>query len=408
MRLIKIFGLGAVAAVAAMALVGATSASATSTQLCKSHDALTCDTGEGATSVGMVNQGPGVLLTNLVDVLCLTISVSGTALALANPQLVHITALSFTNCGTKAAHDNCTITVLELPLTNLLKTGLDTGTITGTNGETLVECENIDIFGIDIHCIYDATGLQFSVGAQDLTASKTKVDTISGSLCPSPSESFLDGLLTTEDWKAPEDPTPVEQTTLCKTHTEPCAEKNQVKSIDMATTKAPVLYNTVANVECESSLAAATVLSPAEPQKLDVTSLTWKECHTQGAAENCTVTTSSLPTIDLDATALNLGSAATSGLEIEVDCLILDLIELDCTYDSDMTLGVEGASHKAASGHGRFTAAKTVLELAEGGEHCPDEMKWDPSYEAAQDLYVVLSSAEEPPAPLGGPPYILA
>jgi hypothetical protein len=169
----------------------------------------------------------------------------------------------------------------------------------------------------------------------------------------------------------------------------------------MTTTKAPVLYNTVANVECESSLAAATVLSPAEPQKLDVTTLSWKECHTQGASENCTVATSGLPTIDLDATALNLGSAATLGLEIEVDCLVLDLIELDCTFDSDVTLSVEGALHKEGSGHGRFVAAKAELDLTEGGEHCPDEMKWEASYEAAEHLYIV------PPSSTGAR-YILA
>ncbi len=340
--------------------------------------------------MSMTNSGVGTLLTDLVNVLCLTISVSGTPLGLAKPQQVHITALSFTNCGTKSAHSNCQVTVLELPLSNLLKTGLDAGTIAGTNGETLVNCDNIDIFGIDIHCIYDFTGLEFAVGAQHLTADDTSVSFVEGGgLCPE--ESFLDGLLKTTANRYILGPgsEPKSETALCKTHTIPCAEKDQVKSVDMTTTKAPVLYNTVANVECESSLIAATVLSPAEPQKLDVTSLSWKECHTQGAAENCVVSTSALPTIDLDATALNLGSASTLGLEIEIDCFILDLIELDCTFDSDVTLSVEGALHKSASGHGRFIAAKTELDLTEGGEHCPDEMKWEASYEAAEHTYVI-------------------
>ncbi len=394
MRLTRTLGLAAVAAVAAMAFVGVTSASAANTQLCNTHTALTC--GSAATSVSMTNtgQGVGTLLTDHgVDVLCLTISASGTPLGLANPQQIHITALSFTNCGTKAAHSNCQVSVLELPLANLNKTGLDAGTIQGASGLTLVNCDNIDIFGIDIHCVYESNGLTLAVGAQHLTANDTSVSFVEGGeLCPS--ESFLDGLLSTLT------STPV--TVLCKTHTESCAEKDQVKSVDMTTTKAPVLYNTVANVECESSLAAATVLSPAEPQKLDVTELTWKECHTQGAAENCIVTTSALPTVDLDATALNLGSGSTLGLEIEVDCFILDLIELDCTFDSDVTLSVEGALHKSASGHGRFIAAKAELDLTEGGEHCPDEMKWDASYEAAEHAYLVATSTS------GSDRYILA
>ncbi len=141
-------------------------------------------------------QGGGQILSDLVNVLCLTISGSGTPLGLANPQSVHITSLSFTNCGTKSAHSNCQVTVLELPLSNLLKTGLDTGTLTGANGLTLVNCDNIDIFGIDIHCVYDATGLEFAVGAQHLTANDTSVSFVEGGgLCPE--ESFLDGLLVT-------------------------------------------------------------------------------------------------------------------------------------------------------------------------------------------------------------------
>ncbi len=196
MRLIRMFGLAAVAAVAAMAFVGATSASAANTRLCNTHTALTC--GSAATSVAMNNSGQGVgtLLTDLVNVLCLTISASGTPLGLANPQTVHFTGLVISNCGTQGAHSNCQLTVLELPLANLNKTGLDAGTITGTNGLILVSCDNIDIFGIDIHCIYDFTGLQFSVGAQHLTANDTSITFVEGgSLCPE--ESFLDALLKT-------------------------------------------------------------------------------------------------------------------------------------------------------------------------------------------------------------------
>ncbi len=192
MRLIKTFGLAAVAAVAAMAFVGATSASAANTQLCNSHSALTC--GSAATGWSMTNSGQGVgtLLTDLVNVLCLNITGSANVLGLANPQQVHVAHLLFTNCGTKSTHSNCTVEVLELPLANLNKTGLDTGTITGENGLTLVICDNIDIFGIDIHCIYDSTNLSFSVGAQHLTASNTAVNFVE-LLCPE--ESFLDGLL---------------------------------------------------------------------------------------------------------------------------------------------------------------------------------------------------------------------
>ena len=193
MRLIKMFGLAAVAAVAAMALVGATSASALNTELCTAHSALTCGAGNDANTVSFL--GSGELLSDLVDILCLDVHGTATPLALANPQSVHILLLDYLNCGTTSSHNNCDILVLELPLANLNKTGLDAGTLTAENGLVTVICENIDIFGIDIECNYDATGLQFSVGAQHLTASNTKVDKTSGSLCPE--ESFVDGLLET-------------------------------------------------------------------------------------------------------------------------------------------------------------------------------------------------------------------
>ncbi len=193
MRLIKMLGLAAVAAVAAMAFVGATSASAT---ICNTHTALTC--GSAAISVSMNNSGQGVgtLLTDLVNVLCLTISTSASALPGSFPSSIHSVTISFLNCGTKSSHSNCVVIVIELPLWINVKLGLDTGTITGTNGLTLVNCDNIDIFGIDIHCIYDSTGLEFVVGAQHLTANDTAINFVEGGgLCPE--ESFLDGLLKT-------------------------------------------------------------------------------------------------------------------------------------------------------------------------------------------------------------------
>ncbi len=192
------FGLAAVAAVAAMAFIGATSASALNTQLCNSHTALTCAAGQGSTTVSMNNahDGVGTLLSDLVDVLCLSVSGTGTPLGPGNPQLIHITALSFTGCGTTSSHSNCEVTVTELPLAHLVKTGLDAGSLLGLNGKTFLSCENVDIFGTDIECEYDATGLTFSVGAQHLTAFETPVTEIgSDFLCPN--NPTLDGLLHT-------------------------------------------------------------------------------------------------------------------------------------------------------------------------------------------------------------------
>jgi len=191
------FGLAAFAAVAAMAFVGATSASAnTSTQLCTAHTSLVC-TGTATTSVHQVlaTGEVGKLLSSLATILCLTVLANAEPLGLGNPQSVHGTA-EYLNCGTNATHTNCTVEVTEQPLFNLLKIGLDEGSLTATNGLTHVVCTEVGFFKIKIDCVYNTTGILFKVGAQHLTALKTPVNIVAGSFfCPE--NSTLDGLLKT-------------------------------------------------------------------------------------------------------------------------------------------------------------------------------------------------------------------
>jgi hypothetical protein len=192
MRLIKMFGLAAVAAVTAMAFVGATSASAADTQLCASHTTLTCN-GLVPIAPSMEQVGSGYLLGSGFHVKCDNFAGSGTPLALGSPQQIHIKTLSFTHCATNQ-NDGCQVTVLELPLASLTKTGLDAGVFTTANGEVLIYCEDV-LFAFDAECRFDLTGVSLSAGAQHLTASKTPVDELTENfLCPD--DSTLDGLLT--------------------------------------------------------------------------------------------------------------------------------------------------------------------------------------------------------------------
>jgi hypothetical protein len=193
MRPIKMFALVALAAVAAMAFVGATSASANgSTQLCKVHTGLTCPAGEGVTSHHMVlASGTVGELLGVIDVLCLSILLESTALGLANPQSIHPTSFVFTGCGTGSGHNNCTVTTQELPLSNILKTGLEVGVLTFTSGRLRTVCSNI---GLD--CVYDGAGMEFAVGSQHLTAEGTEVTELGGKFfCPE--EGLIDGLFET-------------------------------------------------------------------------------------------------------------------------------------------------------------------------------------------------------------------
>ncbi|HEX5375629.1 MAG TPA: hypothetical protein VFW48_05680 [Solirubrobacterales bacterium] len=190
MRLIKMFGLAALAAVATMAFVGATSASAISTQLCTTHTGLTCGAGNAVTShhVVLASGTVGKILAS-INILCLGILIQTTPLGLGNPQQIHVTEQIFSGCGTGSAHDNCTVTIQEQPLANLLKTGLDEGVLSLTNGRTRLACANL---GFD--CVYDLEGMEFEVSGGHLTATETPLTELGGKFfCPD--EGFLDGLL---------------------------------------------------------------------------------------------------------------------------------------------------------------------------------------------------------------------
>ncbi len=181
MRLVKMFTLTALAAVTTMAFVGAMSASAGSTQFCKVHTSLVCPAGQARTALHEVlAAGTVVTLLGVPTILCLGLLIESTALGLGSPQSIHDLSYSFTGCGTSSAHNNATVTVLELPLSNLLKTGLDEGVLTATNGRMRIQASG---FGVD--CIYDMEGLEFAVGAQHFTAEETPVTELGGKfICP--------------------------------------------------------------------------------------------------------------------------------------------------------------------------------------------------------------------------------
>ena len=182
------FGLAALAAVAAMAFVGATSASAVSTQLCSTHTSLTCSSAQTHVHATLKTGTVGKLLSP-ISVLCLGVLVENNVLGLATngPQVVHTTNLTFSGCGTGSAHDNCTVTTEEQPLSHLLKTGLDEGVLLNLTGRTRLVCSNIGI-----NCVYDLEGSEFEASANHLIATETPTTELGGKFfCPD--EGFLDG-----------------------------------------------------------------------------------------------------------------------------------------------------------------------------------------------------------------------
>ncbi|HEX6754304.1 MAG TPA: hypothetical protein VF093_12060 [Solirubrobacterales bacterium] len=188
MRLINVFNLTFAIVVAAV-FAGATSASATSTQLCSSYLTLACGGEDGVGTLHVALEAGTVWkLLALINVLCLGALVEVNPLGLGNPQSVHGTSMSFSGCGTGSAHNNCTVTVQEQPLSNLLKTGLDEGVLTATSGRLRLQCPNL---GID--CVFDTVGSELSVGSNHITADEMPINELGGKFfCPG--EGLLDVL----------------------------------------------------------------------------------------------------------------------------------------------------------------------------------------------------------------------
>ena len=403
MRLMKMFGLAALAAVVTMALVGTTSASATSTVLCEVLEGLKCPAGKQIEleKIHLANSalpgGPGTpegtptLLNSTANVLCLTVLVEAETLDLGAPQLIHATSQKFENCGTNSTHSNCEVKTEELPLFHLLKIGEDEGSVLGLNGKVRVKCT---IFGfIKINCVYELNGLLFTAkGPQaskttygDVDAKETPAELVEGGgACPE--ISLLDGLL------LPLAGSSSSSSILCKSHEVPCAGGKEVSSLHVVSAEPPVLLNSVANVECEESLGEASVAATeGGKQVVTFSKLTWSGCHTQGAADNCTVTTTTLPKLSFSAKALNSAAVTQTSGAVEVKCDVLALMELDCVYGGELSLGFEGALAVKGRDNGVLTASKAVTKLAEAKEDCPETAKWDFSYEPLEHVYAVES-----------------
>jgi hypothetical protein len=151
MKLIKMFGLAALAALLAMVFAGAGagSAMAEETQLCKVDPGTgseeVCPPGEGITSVHEVSVGKAKLLAS-PEVQCNVLFESTSVGQPASPQVIegHFT---YTNCGCTVKEKAGTTAKI-----NVLKEGHETASVTG-EAEIIVTC-----FGIE--CTYKGTGLK--------------------------------------------------------------------------------------------------------------------------------------------------------------------------------------------------------------------------------------------------------
>ena len=201
MRLTEMFGLAALAAVAAMAFLGASSAMAElPTTLCEEgSETLTCPEGKQAKSFTMLAKTTTLLAS--LEILCLhssaKVTVEGETLTPAGTRLaVQLSELQFKECArvSTGGHSDCTVTVLKQPLLQVLKTKANLGTAKvnpAAPAEINVKC------GSFINCTYSETTKPLTVesaghtegaGRGMLTASKVEVAKGKGFLCPASAE----------------------------------------------------------------------------------------------------------------------------------------------------------------------------------------------------------------------------
>jgi len=185
MKPIKMFGLAALAVLMAMAFVGASSAMATTTQLCNT-DTAPC--GSPVTHIHKV----AVLihwLSPLGNVLCdLFLTLSNSVGGLGAPQIVHSSS-TYSGCKRKkifGGEENCTFTELNGPAeVTILRTGHETASVT-EEGEVEVKCGSV------IECTYNgenligtAKGPLLSTQTNgEVTLSEQTMHAVKGAFCP--------------------------------------------------------------------------------------------------------------------------------------------------------------------------------------------------------------------------------
>jgi hypothetical protein len=144
------FGLAVIAAIASMAFIGASSAMATNTTLCKEHTSLACaDSARWPVGTHVEAVSSNALLTaSFAHIECLSSTIlgsTGTLLSAVGARYnIHVTLLDFSNC-----HGGDVTVVDQLGDILILKTGLNLGLGNGEGFRVLVEDDTFSL-----HCEY--------------------------------------------------------------------------------------------------------------------------------------------------------------------------------------------------------------------------------------------------------------
>ena len=182
-------------AIIAMALIGASSASATSTVIC-TENVLVCPAGKKVelSLVHFEALDTKLLIGGGLFLLCEKILLSGEVLMLAAPLPIHFHSLTYTNC--KLGATVCTVTTTHLGLLHLLKTAPNLGELKDLANPTNFTTMHV-VCGASIDCEYKWEGLTgHAKGHNDTTGELGRVTyseafvtkVAGGILCPATSK----------------------------------------------------------------------------------------------------------------------------------------------------------------------------------------------------------------------------
>jgi hypothetical protein len=177
MKLIKIAGLGFLAAIVSMALIGVSPAMAENTALCNT-DEEPCAAGDQTTEVHFVAEDI-LIRTSTMDYECDALLLA-TVLKLGSPQTLDATSLVYSGCN-----QGCTRTVTKLGTFTVLRTKAESAVIAGNGFEVHVVCGSL------INCTYSFNELTGSVSGSLLTGdnghvtfAEATLGKVGGFLCP--------------------------------------------------------------------------------------------------------------------------------------------------------------------------------------------------------------------------------
>jgi hypothetical protein len=350
MKIARIIGLAAIAALVLTASLGAGSALAAETALCKTATISPyCESGDRyakGTALQTANT-TAVFENNLTNVICTESKLEGeTTAETGEPLPVTISAWTLAACKTQSG-TSCTVSPTKLlPYSSSLSWTTHTnGTLTTGAGAWWVKC------GFFVNCTFGAPDLTVH-GANPPVIEATEVPVSrSGGICPSTAKFTASYSATTPfiGFVSRGESPPAQTTGLCSEVDHWCESANlypkgtEIKAESSKLTFENGSYGN-GDLTCKkASIAAKTGAAYGEPLPIENTAFALSECAF-GNGSACTMTASHLYTGSLSRTASFSGSGSWNGGEASWSQACGFFIKCTFTMPSGSTISVEGQS----------------------------------------------------------------